>query len=88
MNLLGTPPQTWFARPLRYFGYFLIGALFGLLPALLLIGSADVKRFPWTIFALILTASGLLFCLLGIASRGRLIAGLLRFLGREVDPPS
>jgi hypothetical protein len=85
MSMLGEPPEDWVSRLLRWFGYFLLGALLGLLPAGLLVAATSAPHIAWRIPALIVAASGLTFCLLGILTRGNFLAWLLRLLGKDID---
>ena len=68
---------------MSYAGCFLFGAFVGLVPAVMIIGAANVDHFPWPIFAAILVGSGLLSCVLGATG---ILGGLLRLFGRDVDP--
>ena len=85
MSSLGEPPESGFGRMLRYLTYFFFGALLGLFPALLAVAAAGSRSIPWRIPILIVLGSGALFCLLGILTRGRLLSGLLRFFGKDID---
>jgi hypothetical protein len=87
MGYLGEPPETRFGRILRYICYFLFGALLGLGPAVWLMMVSKSHEIAWRIPALVSLGSGLLFCLLGIMTRGRLLGGLLRLFGKNVDWP-
>jgi uncharacterized membrane protein (DUF441 family) len=91
MSLFGEVKETLVGRLFRYIAYFLVGILFGLLPALLVVGGVQLQNsqvhIGWQIPAAIVFGSGAIFCLVGILRRGRLIAAVLRFLGREVESP-
>ena len=62
-------------------GYFFLGVLLGLFPAMMGTGAADVEHFPLKIFLAILAGSGLLCCFLGKVG---VLGSLLRFFGKDV----
>jgi hypothetical protein len=88
MSLLGEPPENRFGKVLRYVGYFLFGAFLGLVPAVWLVAATGSSRIAWRIPVFIVLGSGVLFCLLGILTRGRLLSGLFRLFGKNIDPNS
>jgi hypothetical protein len=92
MSVFGEPRETLLARLLRDLAYFLFGALLGLFPALMFLaatepGSPD-RHVIWSIPVGFVLGSGFIFCIIGIVSRGRVLAWLLRLLGKEIDPNS
>jgi hypothetical protein len=87
MGYLGEPPETRFGRNLRYVCYFLFGALLGAGPAAWIVMISKSPDINWRVSILLVLGSGLLFCLLGILTRGRLLGGLLRLFGKNVDWP-
>ncbi len=88
MSFFGEPPENRFGRVLRYVCYFLFGVFLGLIPAVWLVAATGSSRIAWRIPVLIVLGSGALFCLLGILTRGRLLSGLLRLFGKDIDPNS
>ena len=87
MSFLGEPPESRFGRILRYIGYFLFGTLLGLGPAAWAIAASKSHDISWRFPVLVILGSGLLFCLLGILTRGRLLSGLLRLFGKDAGRP-
>ena len=85
MSTPSDSPEGWFGRLVRYFCYFLFGALLGLFPAAFLVAATSAPHIAWRIPILIVLGSGVFFCLLGILSRGRLLVWLLRLLGKKID---
>jgi len=85
MSTLGNSPEGWLGRLLRYFGYFLFGAFLGLLPAAFLIAATSAPHIVWRIPIFIVVGSGLVFCLLGILTRGSFLSWLLRLFGKDID---
>ena len=86
MGYLGEPPESGLGRVLRYVGYFLFGALLGLVPAAWAVAAVSSPNIAWRFPILIVLGSGCFFCLLGILTRGRLFSALLRLFGKDVDP--
>ena len=91
MSRFGGLKETFDVRMLRCIAYFLVGVLFGVLPAILVFAAAEAEdphqHVAWWIPVAVIIGSGALFCAVGILSRGRLLAALLRLLGKEVDYP-
>jgi hypothetical protein len=85
MSNLGDFPEDWLSRLLRYFGYFLFGALLGLIPAAFLVAATSAPHIAWRIPIIIVVGSGVVFCLLGILTRGSFLGWLLRLFGKDID---
>jgi hypothetical protein len=94
MSILGDIPQSRTQRVFQSLGHFVLGAFFGLFPSLLVFAAVsmapdangmDVICVLLLIFCI---PPGLVFMILGLMGRGKLIAGMLRWLGRRVDPNS
>ncbi len=85
MSILGDSPEGWLGRLLRYFCYFLFGAVLGLLPAGIAIAATSSQRIVWKVPIFIIAGSGALFCLLGILTKGSYLGWLLRVFGRDID---
>ena len=81
------PSEDWLSRALRYLGYFLFGALGGLLPAAFLVAASPARDIAWKVPLLMVLGFGLVSCLAGILTRGRFPGWLLRCLGKHIDPP-
>lgn len=87
MGYLGEPPEGRFHIVFRCMGYFAFGAFLALIPAAWIVAATSTRNIAWRVPIMIVVGSGLFFCLLGVLTRGRLLIGLLRLLGRHVDPP-
>ena len=87
MKIPDDPPEDWLSRALRYLGYFLFGALGGLLPAAFLVAASPARHIAWKAPLLMVLCFGLVSCLAGILTRGRFPGWLLRCLGKHIDPP-
>lgn len=91
MSILGEIPLSKSHRVILSFFHFFTGAFLGLFPAL--IGVSLFSMAPnanyWNIIGFILLICclplGLLFAILGLIGRGKIILGLFRLLGRHVS---
>ena len=87
MSTFGNSPEGWLGCLLRCLGYFLFGALVGLLPAAFALAASSAKHIGWKLPIAIDLVFGLFFCLLGILTRGSFIRFILRCFGKHIDPP-
>ena len=91
MSILGEIPLTKSHKVILALFHFCTGAFLGLFPALIgisLISIAPIASY-WDIVGLILLIFclplGLLFVILGLIGRGKIILGVFRLLGRHVS---
>jgi len=74
--------------------HFILGASFGLFFAILVFSSITIApqanhlKILSTLLLIFCVPPGLLFLVLGLLGNGQLINGLLRVLGRHIDPSS
>jgi hypothetical protein len=93
MGFLGHQTETHSAWLLRFCFHFFLGVLIGLFPAVCVLSAitlapgADVSMIVSMVVLAVCVPCGILFGILGLIGRGRLVYGFLRLLGRDVDRP-
>jgi hypothetical protein len=94
MSILGDIPLSKGQKAFLLLCHFLMGAFFGLFPAILVFSGITIAPgtnylgMISTLLLIFCAPSGLIFMILGLVGRGRIIAGICRLLGRHVDPNS
>jgi len=81
MSLFGDFPETVIDKLLRFILHFVLGAIMGLFPALLVWVVTEGWKGP--VLAIVIT--GLFLGLLSLYRRGELVTNLMEFLGQEAD---
>jgi hypothetical protein len=88
------PPETMGRRLVRWFIHFVLGVMVGSLPAVLVFAAvsisptANLLRAAVLVFVGICVPFGLLFWLIGLVDRGRVLYRLLSVLGMQFDADS
>jgi len=94
MSILGEIPKSSSQRVIHAICHFILGALLGLFPTVLVVSTitfapnANHIGIVGGILLIFCIPSGLIFMLLGLMGRGNIIAGIFKLLGRRVDPNS